>query len=276
MSVGLQLWWAILINVVVRTTTYSLRSAPLVGEVRIPSADDPLVRDARQTIHQKERSRSNELSLLATSSKVERAGTLATASAYETVGNPFSWLFGGAPAVSPLMGAPSYGYQVVPGVVQQPTIASAGMSPVALMPAPTTTFAPVTPSPPMPPMVAAAPPAVSPQEVAQMRAEIAGLRAEVANGQRDLFDAAKLITSTVEKDEKEMQALTQDVQTLRGRHAGSVPVVATECSVRQSSCSECLSVPSCVWCKVEQRCYSGDELGPLRGECAFFRHGVCS
>jgi hypothetical protein len=184
----------------------------------------------------------------------------------------------------PMLGAPGsvsspIGYQMpAAGIAAPGAIAPAVtvmMPPAAAPPAGLQTPSPTQSQPPVAP--AQPPPsAVSPQEVSQMRAEIASLRAEVANGQKDMFDAAKLITSTVEKDEKAMQALTQDVQTLRGRHAGSVPVVTTECSVRQSSCSECLSVPSCVWCKVEQRCYSGDELGPVRGECAFYRHGTCS
>lgn len=109
-----------------------------------------------------------------------------------------------------------------------------------------------------------------------MRGEMAELRKEVVNSNRDMWSAVKLITSTVEKDETAMQALTQDVQTLRGRHGGSVPLVADECSIRQASCSECLSIPSCVWCKVEQRCYSGDAAGPVRGECAYYRHGTCN
>lgn len=127
------------------------------------------------------------------------------------------------------------------------------------------------PAPPPPP-----PPSVAPEEVAQMRTEIAQLRQEVVAGSKDMWNAVKLITSTVEKDELAMKTMTQDVQTLRGRHGGSVPLVATECSMRQASCSDCLSVPSCVWCKVEQRCYSGDSAGPVRGECAFFNHGTCS
>merc|ERR1719487_2604085 len=90
----------------------------------------------------------------------------------------------------------------------------------------------------------------APQEVAQMRSEIAELRQEVVNSNNDMWSAVRLITSTVEKDETAMQALTQDVQTLRGRHGGSVPQVADECTMRQSSCSDCLSVSSCVWCKV--------------------------
>lgn len=109
----------------------------------------------------------------------------------------------------------------------------------------------------------------------QMRAEIASLRQEVVNSNKDMWSAVKMISSTVKKDQAAMQAITQDVQALRGRHGGGVPQVATECSVRQSSCSECLAVESCVWCKVEQRCYSGDSAGPVKGECALFRHGTC-
>lgn len=134
---------------------------------------------------------------------------------------------------------------------------------------------------PTAPMAAASQPRPEPHwrapadEVSQMRNEIAELRKEVVNGNKDMWNAVKLITSTVEKDERVMEAVTHDVQMLRGRRGGSVPLVATECSMRQSSCSECLSVPSCVWCKVEQRCYSGDSAGPVRGECAFFKHGTC-
>lgn len=106
-----------------------------------------------------------------------------------------------------------------------------------------------------------------------MRSEIAELRQEVVSSNTDMWSAVKLITSTVDKDEKTVQALTQDVQTLRGRHGGSVPLVANECSMRQASCGECLSLSSCVWCKVEQRCYPGDSAGPVRGECALFSHG---
>jgi len=108
-----------------------------------------------------------------------------------------------------------------------------------------------------------------------MQHEIAELRQEVVSSNKDMWHAVKLITSTVEKDETAMQAISQDVQLLRGRHGGSVPLVANECSMRQSSCGDCLSVPSCVWCKVEQRCYRGDSAGPVRGECAFFRHDKC-
>lgn len=128
----------------------------------------------------------------------------------------------------------------------------------------------------MPKQEPATPKPAAASDVAQMRSEIADLRQEVVSSNRDMWNAVKLIASTVEKDEATIQAVTQDVQTLRGRHGGSVPLVATECSMRQSSCSECVSVPSCVWCQVEQRCYSGDSAGPVRGECAFYRHGTCS
>merc|ERR1719162_185935 len=104
---------------------------------------------------------------------------------------------------------------------------------------------------PPPAPVNVRPPAAAASEVAQMRNEIATLRQEVVSSNSDMWSAVKLITATVEKDENTMQSLTQDVQTLRGRHGGSVPLVATECSMRQSSCGDCLSVPNCVWCKVE-------------------------
>merc|ERR1740133_103542 len=150
--------------------------------------------------------------------------------------------------------------------------AAAGLAAAGLVPPGAIPLSALVPTPaPAPP-----PPAAAAQhEVAAMRNEISQLREEVVSSNKDMWSAVKLITATVEKDENTMQALTQDVQTLRGRHGGSVPLVATECSMRQSSCSECLSVPSCVWCKVENRCYSGDSAGPVRGECAFFRHGTC-
>lgn len=174
-----------------------------------------------------------------------------------------------AAAVPPAAGAPPIAGSSSPILGMMPVspspMAMAGPPPGSIALAPLTP----APSPPVTPKPVAA------SEVAQLRSEIADLRQEVVSGNRDMWSAVKLISATVEKDETTMQALTQDVQTLRGRHGGSVPLVATECSMRQSSCSECLSVPTCVWCKVEQRCYSGDSAGPVRGECAFFRHGTC-
>jgi len=108
-----------------------------------------------------------------------------------------------------------------------------------------------------------------------IKAEIVALRNEVKTGNDDMWQAAKLIAQTVDEDEKKLKSITKDVSTLRGRGGGLTPRVATECSARQSSCTECTSVPTCVWCGVEQKCYSGDASGPLRGECAFFKHDQC-
>lgn len=213
------------------------------------------------------------ISVLDTSTDAGRAGDMSATSTGDSTGNPFSWLFGAPPvqmagpatqAAVPVVMAPM---TPAPMMFPQPTQTLPAMK---LVPA---TQAPPAPPPPPPPPV---PYTVPPIVVDQMRGEIAELRKEVAAGNKDMWNAVKLITSTVEKDEQSMQALTQDVQTLRGRHAGSVPLVADECSMRQSSCSECLSVSTCVWCKVEQRCYRGDALGPVRGECTFFRHGTCN
>lgn len=113
---------------------------------------------------------------------------------------------------------------------------------------------------------------VPPEQVTEMRGEIAGLREEVARGNTEMWQAVRLITNAVDKDEQKMKALTQDVLTLRGRRGGGVQNVPTECTMRQASSSDCLSAPCCVWCKVEQRCYSGDSMGPVHNECAFFEH----
>jgi len=247
----------------------------------------------------------SSLSMLTTGSEMQqRSSQLAGA------GNPLSWLFGGAAVdPAPLAFSAVAQPQMPMGLAQSVPVAAvppaagvlplaavtpvAAVLPVAGSISPTLGLMPVSPSPMAmagpPPgtiplaalsMTPAPSPPVTPQpaaanEVAQLRSQIADLRNEVVSGNRDMWGAVKLISATVEKDEATMQALTQDVQTLRGRHGGSVPLVATECSMRQSSCSECLSVPTCVWCKVEQRCYSGDSAGPVRGECAFFRHGTC-
>lgn len=222
---------------------------------------------------------------------------------------PFSWLFGGpATAGNPAAPVQMSGQPAFPvaGMPVAAPVAPAAMPPVGIAAAPVLGLTPVAAAPaaagmmpfngPPPgavplstltgglpgaaaPTAPAAPknepPAVAQHEVAQMRNEIATLREEVVSGNKDMWSAVKLITATVEKDENTMQALTQDVQTLRGRHGGSVPLVATECSMRQSSCGDCLSVPNCVWCKVEQKCFSGDSAGPVRGECAFFKYGTC-
>jgi len=174
---------------------------------------------------------------------------------------------------TPMLGiTPAMPFAGMPMMAGAPIAAPPGAMPVGAIP-----LANLLPTPaPPPPAAPFKPPAADAQEIAQMRNEIATLRSEVSNGNKDMWNAVKLITSTVEKDETAMQALTQDVQTLRGRHGGSVPLVADECSMRQSSCGDCLAVPTCVWCKVEQRWFSGDSAGPVRGECAFFRHGTCA
>merc|ERR1719428_956106 len=111
----------------------------------------------------------------------------------------------------------------------------------------------------------------------QIRAEIATLRNEVKASNDEMWKAAKMIAQTVDADEMRMKSITKDISTLRGRAGGLTPRVATECSYRQASCQECIAVPTCVWCGVEQKCYSGDESGPLRGECSFYKHaGQCS
>jgi len=113
-------------------------------------------------------------------------------------------------------------------------------------------------------------------EVAALRAEIADLRNEVAQGSEETWSAVRLIASTVDKDEREMRALTQDISTLRGRRGGGAPLVPTECDGRQSSCVDCLGSPGCVWCRVEQRCFAGDSSGPLRGQCSLWFEGTCN
>eukprot|EP00746_Dinoflagellata_sp_MGD_P003962 gnl/MRDRNA2_/MRDRNA2_107666_c0_seq1.p1 gnl/MRDRNA2_/MRDRNA2_107666_c0~~gnl/MRDRNA2_/MRDRNA2_107666_c0_seq1.p1 ORF type:complete len:219 (+),score=43.65 gnl/MRDRNA2_/MRDRNA2_107666_c0_seq1:70-726(+) len=136
-------------------------------------------------------------------------------------------------------------------------------------PAPTTLPPPTTPKPVEPKLDKASAEAI--------KAEIVALRNEVKTSNDEMWKAAKLIAKTVDADEKKMKSITKDITTLRGRSGGLTPRVATECTFRQASCMECTAVPTCVWCGVEQKCYSGDASGPLRGECAFFKHaGQCS
>eukprot|EP00929_Paragymnodinium_shiwhaense_P002385 TRINITY_DN102606_c0_g1_i1.p1 TRINITY_DN102606_c0_g1~~TRINITY_DN102606_c0_g1_i1.p1 ORF type:complete len:196 (-),score=30.52 TRINITY_DN102606_c0_g1_i1:88-675(-) len=120
------------------------------------------------------------------------------------------------------------------------------------------------------------------EEVEALRQEIAGLRQEVSRGRTDMWSAMKTISQSVERSEVEMKALTKDVGMLRGRqggvptYAGAPPVsIPSGCDSRQASCAECVGCISCVWCAVEQRCVPGDAAGPVRGECALFRHNVC-
>lgn len=285
MVVGPHLVSWILVTFFVEIAGTSLRSD---SSFSVPAEDGRPVSNGTPT---DEKGRYDHFSALATSASAGRV---------DTAFNPFAWLFGRAPTESmPVIQNPisaPVGNQSAQSPVPQlvaPSVAVTMPANAAVVHPPATEPSPssLVPQPPqrssLPVLTLTAMKArqsqyqmpsasVSPEEVAQLREQIASLRSEVVSGQKDMFDVAKMIASSVEKTEKEMEALTQDVQTLRGRHAGSVPVVTTECSVRQSSCSECLSIPTCVWCKVEQRCYSGDKLGPLRGECAFFRHGQCS
>ena len=76
---------------------------------------------------------------------------------------------------------------------------------------------------------------------------------EVENGNKDMWNAVRMISQTVDRDRDEMRGLTHDVATLRGRQGGGVPLVKSECSDMQSSCLECTSMPTCVWCKATHR-----------------------
>jgi hypothetical protein len=125
-------------------------------------------------------------------------------------------------------------------------------------------------------------------EIEALRNEVAELRQEVGKGRDDMWSAMKTISVHVDRDQREMDELTSDIRTLRGRRGGvgaigagiMVAVSPSDCSARQSSCGACLgeapagnaaASPSCVWCEVEQRCVAGDGAGPLRGECTLFR-----
>jgi len=110
--------------------------------------------------------------------------------------------------------------------------------------------------------------------VVRVSQEVADLRGEIVQNNRDMWSAVKLISETVSSDEKMMEHLTRDVSTLRGRRG--VVQTNSDCSGRQSSCSDCLASSACVWCEVEQRCYGGDDSGPLMGECQLFQHGHCN
>lgn len=242
---------------------------PAAGRITSISGDAPSATAAQSP---NDRGHGHSFSMLDAGSDLDESGATGAK-------HPMSWLFDAwahqaspaSPVASPFSGASLA--PVTPGGV----LAAPGLTPVPVAPM-AVAAAPAAGA--MLPLAAAAaqPPTAQPaprNDVAQMRNEISELHQEVVSSNKDMWNAVKLIASTVEKDETAMKAITQDVQMLRGRHGGSVPLVATECSMRQSSCSECLSVPSCVWCKVEQRCFSGDSAGPVRGECTFFRHGTC-
>lgn len=283
MLVGSQLLWAILLLAPNAASGHSLRKVGLKSERKaFANREDVSLVNVEPYASEA----GPPLSMLDMSAQVAKAGDGNAASMNEGASNPLalSWLFGGnvpglaTSAAQPMVAAMSAAQplagttaQPIIPVPQSPTTLHFIQPPGGMFPSPMPRMQMV----PVPPALTVPPPRVRQRDVEDMRKEIAELRQEVASGHQDMWNAVKLITATVEKDEASMQALTEDVQTLRGRHGGSVPLVATECSMRQSSCSECLSVPSCVWCKVEQRCYTGDSLGPVRGECAFFKHGTC-
>lgn len=110
-------------------------------------------------------------------------------------------------------------------------------------------------------------------DFAGLRGEIRGLRQEVQQNRYDMYQAVKMVADTLDKDQTQMQALVRDVSALRGRQGGGWPRIASDCSALQATCGECLRVPSCIWCEVEQRCYHGDQRGPTHGECNSFRQG---
>eukprot|EP00747_Dinoflagellata_sp_TGD_P053284 gnl/TRDRNA2_/TRDRNA2_148380_c1_seq1.p1 gnl/TRDRNA2_/TRDRNA2_148380_c1~~gnl/TRDRNA2_/TRDRNA2_148380_c1_seq1.p1 ORF type:complete len:245 (-),score=44.46 gnl/TRDRNA2_/TRDRNA2_148380_c1_seq1:44-778(-) len=189
---------------------------------------------------------------------------------YAVVGSPMT-------TYSPMMTTHYYMAQALPPVyTSSPPPTTTTTTTTTTTPLLTTTMMLTTTAPPpAPPPKVISPPPATHAEVAALREEIKELRSEVKHGNEDMWNAARLIATTVDKDEKEMKAVTRDIQTLRGRQGGGMPLVLTECSSRQSSCGECVGSPSCVWCAVENRCYSGDESGPVRGECAFFKYGMC-
>lgn len=134
---------------------------------------------------------------------------------------------------------------------------------------------------PLLPALPSAPPAAAGLDDVQagmLRDEVQSLRQELRSGGDNVWNAVRMISQAVDGSRAEMRGLTQDVATLRGRQGGTAPLAAakTECSALQSSCLECLSASTCVWCKIEQRCYSGGGAGPGRGECDFFDHGTCT
>jgi len=166
---------------------------------------------------------------------------------------------------------------------KDPPVLPPGVFLVATTPQPMTntqywismTVPPAPTTPPPPPTKAPEEPKLDKASAEQIKAEIVALRNEVKTSNEEMWKAAKLISQTVDADEKKMKTITNDISTLRGRAGGLTPRVSTECSARQASCTECTSVPTCVWCGVEQKCYSGDASGPLRGECTFYKHGLC-
>lgn len=100
---------------------------------------------------------------------------------------------------------------------------------------------------------------------------------EVSTSMTDMWRAVKLMAAKSERGDQELKSVLEDVRALRGRVGGGTPTVdsSTPCASRQSSCGECVAMDSCVWCKIEQKCYSGDELGPLHGQCQLFQRSTC-
>mmetsp|Transcript_62665 Transcript_62665/g.149488 ORF Transcript_62665/g.149488 Transcript_62665/m.149488 type:complete len:165 (-) Transcript_62665:19-513(-) len=111
--------------------------------------------------------------------------------------------------------------------------------------------------------------------VAAMRDEISELRQEVAQSNKEMWEALKMVSTTVDRDGEALRSMTRDIATLRGRRGGAEPPALDECSQRQASCGNCLDSPACIWCEVEQRCFKGDAQGPLKGQCLMYRHGQC-
>eukprot|EP00747_Dinoflagellata_sp_TGD_P196576 gnl/TRDRNA2_/TRDRNA2_66865_c0_seq1.p1 gnl/TRDRNA2_/TRDRNA2_66865_c0~~gnl/TRDRNA2_/TRDRNA2_66865_c0_seq1.p1 ORF type:complete len:240 (+),score=29.15 gnl/TRDRNA2_/TRDRNA2_66865_c0_seq1:97-816(+) len=124
-------------------------------------------------------------------------------------------------------------------------------------------------------VVVAEAPAATQNEVSELREEVKLLREEVSHTNQEMWDAAHLIASRVDKGEKDIAA-SFDVRTLRGRKSGGIPLVDTECSSRRSSCGDCLNSTGCVWCAIENLCFEGGVTGPSNGECSLFEHGSCS
>mmetsp|Transcript_2755 Transcript_2755/g.4602 ORF Transcript_2755/g.4602 Transcript_2755/m.4602 type:complete len:304 (-) Transcript_2755:28-939(-) len=227
------------------------------------------------------------LSALASSTELSRAGELsaqfaAAEAAAEAAYVPAAVFFTATTSMQPMGTSQMWMSVGGPPMGALPVMAyGAGLLPTSFPALPPwlrpTTTVPAVPNPPAPQPTNqegedAHSASVPPAQVTEMRSEIAGLREEVARGNTEMWQAVRLITNAVDDDEQKMKALTKDVLTLRGRRGGGVQNVATECTMRQASSSDCLSAPCCVWCKVEQRCYSGDSMGPVHNECALFDH----
>jgi len=221
--------------------------------LRLPTWEQPVTKKDADGSH-------SDISMLAADSEMQRR------SGQSAAWNPFCWLLectvadapdNAAPTQmiankwapnSPTMGIPTLGIMAM-------APAAAGLAARGLVPPGAIPLSALVPTPAP---AAGPPPAAAQHEVAAMRNEITALREEVTSSHKDMWNAVKLITSTIEKDETNAKALAQDVQMLHGRPSGSVALVADECSIRQSSCGDCIAVPTCVWCKVEQRCFSGN------------------